>query len=403
MSSAATHLHELPTRPQSAAFRPFLIAWCICLVVMELLGAGFVWSAVPLDFQMYYTSGYQMRTHPSQLYDLATQKQLQRELTGKRRFSPFDHPSFEALVYVPFSFLKYRTAYFVYIAFNMLLLAAAFVVARAAFSSVIPLLQPRPGLIFFLFLPLLIALIFGQDSILSLLLYCLTWRQLKRGKDASAGSLLALALFKPQIVVPFAAVLVIRRGWKFAGGFLATGAAVTALSICIVGRTGVAALIQLVHGAAGAINKGAAEQQRVLEIPRAMPNLDGLLHACGAYFPGSSAGLSLPVGICSLGLFVWCAFRVRRVEENAAFSVAILCGILVSYHIYIYDLTLALLPIALLTGRVHRSIAIAFFGLAIALVPFGLNWFFLLAVPILGMLVVALVLPPPTTTTAIEV
>ena len=52
--------------------------------------------------------------------------------------------------------------------------------------------------------------------------------------------------------------------------------------------------------------------------------------------------------------FAWCAGVVRRCELSAAFSIAILCGLLVSYHLYMYDVTLVLLPVALLTGRYHR-------------------------------------------------
>lgn len=381
---------DLPVYQRSQQWiqvKPFLVAWCVYLLLMELFGAGFIRTDTPLDFQLFYTSGYQARTHPSQIYDLTQQVRIQHAITSKKSFLPFYHPSYEALLYAPFSLLRYRSAYFAFIAFNMLMLLAAFLAARPAFSSVIPWLQPRPGLMFFLFLPVFTVVIFGQDSFLALLLCCLTWRQLDSGKDVSAGCFLALALFKFQIVIPIAVLIALRRGRRFTGGFIVTAAAVTLLSAGIVGRTGVAAWVRLLHGSAALMNHTALAGQKVLEVPLAMPNLAGLLYACGARLLQSPIVFNAFIGVCALGLFAWCAWAVRKCELKVAFSIAILCGLMVSYHLYIYDLTLCLLPVSLLAGRTHWCILLGLFGLPFILVPFGLTRFFLLAVPVLAMLI----------------
>lgn len=355
--------------------------------MMELIGVGFArdQSHGALDFRSFYSAGYQVRTHPLQLYDLRQEALIQNSTApNEHGVLPYYHLPYEALMYAPFSFLSYRTAYLAFIAFNMLLLMAAFFAARPVFSSIVPWWQPRPGLMFFVYVPLMAAMIQGQDSILFLLLCCLALRQMESGKDASAGCLLALALFKFQIALPIAALIAIRRGWRFSSGFLLTAVAVGVSCTAIVGRAGVASLIRLLTNTTS-VAEGSAGIY-----PAAMPNLSGFLYACGTRILPPHLAFVI-VAVCSLGLFVWCARMVRRGEQNIAFSIAVLCGLLVSYHLYIYDLTLALLPAALLPGRTQRYLLLALFGLPIALLLLGSkSWLVLLALPVLAMLINAI-------------
>lgn len=378
-------------RTPARSVRPFILAWCICLIIMELLGAGFDRSGLnaSFDFRAFYSAGYLMRTHPSQLYDLTQQDRVQEALITTNGFMPFYHPSYEALLFAPFSFLNYRSAYLAFIGFNMLLLMAAFFAARPVFSSVIPLLQPRPGLMFFAFVPLLAALMQGQDSILLLLLCCLAWRRMEAGKDASAGFLLALALFKFQIIIPIVVLIAIRRNWRFAVGFLVTAAGIVCLCIAAVGGTGVESLVEILSGAITATNKGNALAQHAMSIhPSAMPNIAGFLYACGTRFVSPHVSLAI-TGVCSFLLLGWAARILRQCEWQVAFSVAVLCGLLVSYHLLLHDVTLALLPLALLTGRTQRYLLLAVIGLPVVLVQMGSNWLFLLALPLGAMLAYA--------------
>lgn len=381
-------------RARSLKLKPFFVAWCICLVMIELAGAGFARMGLTFDFPALYTAGYQVRTHPSQLYDLTQQTRVQQEHTSARHFLAFYHPSYEALMYAPLSMLSYRVAYHAMIAVNMLLLMAAFFAARPAFSRPISWLQPQPGLMLFWFTPLLIALVFGQDSILCLLLSCLAWRQLESGKDVSAGCLLALALFKFQFAIPIAILIAIRRGWRFAAGFFISSCGVGLVCVGIVGVPGIRALVRLLFSATTAIDKNTIVQ-RGMGHPSAMPSIAGLVYACTLRLRPSPFSLNVVSTICSLCVFVCCAWVIRRYPHNVAISIAILCGLLVSYHLGIYDLTIALLPVALLTGQVHRYISLALFVFPILiLVLVGAGWFSLMAVPVLAMLVNALICTP---------
>ena len=75
--------------------------------------------------------------------------------------------------------------------------------------------------------------------------------------------------------------------------------------------------------------------------------------------------------IVALPVFLLCARAVRRADLKVAFSIAILCALLVSFHLFIYDLTLALLPIALLGKRINRYVLLSLFGLP--LIPGHIN------------------------------
>jgi hypothetical protein len=383
-------------RDLTLKIRPVLQAWFICLLVMEFLGAGLVGSGVhaEFDFEEYYTAGSLVRTHPSQLYNLARQEDIQRAHAPHSSFLPFYHPGYEAIFFAPFSLVSYRTAYFSFIACNMLLLLAAFLVLRPAAPPDFPWLKSRTWLLFFCFLPVLIVVAIGQDSILLLLLYCLTWRQLESGNDFNAGCFLALALFKFQIAIPVAALIAVRRRWRFSAGFLIVASGLVLLCIGIVGRAGTADYIGVMSGAVSAIDRSGIAKPGMTFIQSAMTNLAGLLYGCGARFLPSPLAFNALVGTCSLGLFAWCVVVVRRSELNAAVSIAILCGLMVSYHLFIYDLTLSLVAVALLAGRTHRLILLALYILPIILLPFGAKWFFPAAAPILAMLVYTLLSAP---------
>lgn len=158
--------------------RPFFAALFIFFLIVSSIGFGIVRSGGSVDFQSFYAAGYQLRTHPSQMYALARQQQAQRAVTSGQGFIAFYHPSYEALLFAPFSFLDYQSSYIFFMALNMLLLAAAFFAARPALNAFAPVWQSRVGVVLFLFVPLLVAFTQGQDSMLSLLLYCLVWRQL---------------------------------------------------------------------------------------------------------------------------------------------------------------------------------------------------------------------------------
>jgi hypothetical protein len=128
-----------------------------------------------------------------------------------------------------------------------------------------------------------------------------------------------------------------------------------------------------------------------------MPNLRGMLFSLGGadlpnvWLQGEIAGVSLLV-------LWWTARRGKHITSpGSAFALAIVCALLVSYHLQVHDLTLLILPIALWLDRasqksmvVERIRTAALPGLFLVqpiylfLTTHGLLW--LLSLPMLALL-----------------
>jgi len=347
--------------------RPFLIGWSFYLLAMELLGT---FKSLPagrvFDFFAFYTAGKVARTSPAHLYDPSS--------------LPFFHLPYEALLYAPFTVASYHHAYLLFIGFNLVLLLGVFV--AGPFSDVIPIWQPRPGLMLFAFLPVLFAVIQGQDSILLLLICCLAWRQWKY--PMRCGLILSLGLFKFNIILPLVCLLALRKGWRFTIGFFAGCAAVLLACFSLVGRSGTDAFVGLIYSGSLAGSNAASAQSAFAIHPAMMPNLMGLFYGLGArHLPASGEALLTAAG--SVLVFAWCAYRVRtEQDEAAAFSLATVCALLVSYHLYLHDLSLLLIPMSLLR-RSHRILSLLFLTPVILLLTVP-NYLFLAALPVLLLL-----------------
>jgi hypothetical protein len=84
-----------------------------------------------------------------------------------------------------------------------------------------------------------------------------------------------------------------------------------------------------------------------------MPNIRGLL---SVFSHGRLAGLALGVLVATCSIVVlWCASRNWQDEQlPISFAASVLATLLSSYHLYDYDLTLLLLPIAILFSEMVR-------------------------------------------------
>src|SRR5208282_372646 len=156
---------------------------------MALCNLAFAFRLVPFlrdgyqDFTIYYMSGRLLREgRASALYNLAVQYQTQLQFARvpiRQGPLPYNHPPFEALLFVPFAFLKYWPAYLIWTALNLIMLAASVVLLRR-FQKIRDL---HPGLLVLgtlAFFPLMNGLLQGQDAILLLFLAVLALAALDR-------------------------------------------------------------------------------------------------------------------------------------------------------------------------------------------------------------------------------
>jgi hypothetical protein len=296
-----------------------------------------------IDFRSFYTAGFMLRTHQARLlYDYPTEQRLQSLLVSSDpRALPMMSPAFTALLFVPLAYLSFSAAHIVWSAINILLLLGCILLVKPFLLTLSARWNPAPALIFFSFLPAAIALLMGQLSILVLFLYCACFVALRRDEEFLAGVILSLALMKFQIALPVAALFLLWRQWRFFAGFVAGGAVLTALSIWILGLTGFLHYLHSLYTVTRTVNGDRATQLNLGILPPQMPNLYGLLFTLA----GGAAWSHLVILALSLALFLWAA------RQRPSLPLALLTGMLVSYHLFFYDLTLLLLPLSLLADH----------------------------------------------------
>ena len=330
------------------------------LLGFQISGWVFAIGAVQdgrVDFRSFYTAGYLVRTgRPHLLYDYSSQIVFQNQVVSARTMAlPFIHPPYEALLFVPFSYLRFRSAYFAYLLFNVALLAIAARLMRTwtpVLNQIYPWLSTA---MMFLFLPTVVAFMQGQDSIILLLCLTATLAALERGREGLAGIFLGLGLFMFQIVLPIALLFLCWRRWRFSAGFTLSAVTLGVGSLAMVGFEAARSYVQLLLSIS--MRLGSHSEQATLGIPPLlMPNLRGLISGLfGSAI--SPAGIQTTVlalsAVCMLAVFVW---TPKTGERQSGFLIAVIASTLISYHSLIHDMSILLLPILLLLNQCIQGV-----------------------------------------------
>ncbi len=301
------------------------------------------------DFIAFYSVGKCVqRGLGSQLYDLATQARVQQEfaptLQKRNQLFPWVHPPFEALILAALARLSYEGAYWTWNALSTIALVVFILVLTPFLPRLRGLSRALPFLCAFAFFPVLDCLLQGQDSILLLLLFGLTFASLKKERDYAAGAWLGLGLFRFQLVLPLLVVLAYQRKWKSIAGCAAVGTGLAAVSATLVGWRG------LLNYPSAVLACNRILQSSGVAWNKAMPNWRGIVdHFLGA---GTGAGQAviLAGSIAFLGLALW---RSQGEPQHAgfdlSFSLAVVVAVLTSYYLFAHDLVLLLVPLLLTT------------------------------------------------------
>ncbi|HZQ41857.1 MAG TPA: glycosyltransferase family 87 protein [Acidobacteriaceae bacterium] len=300
-----------------------------------------------IDLRAFYTAGHMLRTgQADDLYIYPTEQHFQSTLVSPDpRALPFMPPPFAALPFVPLSLLSFWPAWFIVAAVNILLLLACIALLKPFLTALSARWKLAPALLVLSFLPAAIALLMGQLSILLLLVYSACFVCLRRGRNLTAGLILALALIKFQIALPVALLFLLWRQWRVLAGFLAGSAFLTALSIYIVSPAAFLAYLHSLYSMTTTITADRATQLHFAILPHQMPNLYGLLFTLTR-----GAALShILILAASIALFAWTTL------QRPSLPLALCTAMLVSYHLFFYDLTLLLLPLALLADHLLRN------------------------------------------------
>ena len=382
------------------------LALAIPAVFLGFQISGWVFAMLALqqgrtDFRTQYTAGYMMRSgNAYRIYDYGAQLLFQNQLVGARDVAlPFDHLPYEALFFVPFSYLSFKAAYFAMLVFNLVVLALSVRLMRR-WTSTLGIYPWLSSVMVIVFLPTAVALMQGQDSIL--LLFCLTaaFVALEGGHEFLAGVLLSLGLFKFQIVLPSALLFLLWKRWRFSAGFSLSAAMVVASSLVLIGREAATSYFRLLLSMSMGLSSP-ADQSRLGTPPATMPNLRGLVFGLlNNRLPMTWIQIVILTisAICLVAAYI----GGSKARSGNSLLIAILAGAAVSYHFHLHDMAILLLPIlvwldqcipALPDGDLHQRRVAQFAALtftAPVIFCFSPGHFYLAALVICGFLFVVL-------------
>ena len=318
----------------------WVVVWILllCQVAICFIGRGRALGG-QVDLRAFYAAGVIVRSgHGAQLYDYDYQDKVQLATVSPRSGAlPFLYPAFAALPFVPLSLLSYKAAFLALLAANAGLLLLTALLLRPWLPCI---RESGWGLLPALFACLFgvsVALMQGQISFVLLLIYSVTWIQLRRGHPVVAGLIMSLALMKFQIAIPIVLLFCVWKQWKFVTGFVLGGLALAATSLAMIGRAGAISYWRSMSGMTQqtALHADAARSHYGM-FPVDMPNLHGLTFGLSH---GATWGLVLNIVLCGIVL-------ILAARQKPSLLVALPAAMLVSYHMQPHDLTLLLLPLS---------------------------------------------------------
>ena len=297
------------------------------------------------DFLIFYTGAEIVNLGKGQdLYDLKVQQAHQERFKLPNKpwsVLPFNHAPYELLPFLPLAKLSFQPAHLVWSIVSVIFLIISYVTLLR--------LTERPhrmllGALMLSFYPTWITIKMGQDSAMSLLILVGVFASLKYGRDVAAGGILALGLYKPQLVLPLAGILLMSRNWPSLIGFAATATALAAISLGMVGWQGILSLFSIISE---------MDHPTTIVYPAHMANLRGWFFPLLSLFRSPEL-TNILTAIVSL--IVYCYSVIVCWKNKASrdhplfdlhFSLAVVATLLISFHLYPHDVIVLLIPIVL--------------------------------------------------------
>ncbi|MCB9759627.1 MAG: DUF2029 domain-containing protein [Alphaproteobacteria bacterium] len=338
--------------PERCWNHPTLIAGMLLAgwLVTVLVGPGLTditGTVVGVDFLAFYTGGrFLVEGRLPEVYDFAAQTAFQWDVMAPaqtQHVQRYLNPPSAAVLYAPFAVGPYLVGLLAWWGLGFAALGASIRGLRAALPPLqaVPLRRlARAALIFY---PTLLWIITGQASALALGIWTLTFILLRRGRDAQAGLALSLLVFKPQLALGWVVVLLAARRWRAIAG----------------GAAGLAAWLGFTQVLSpDAFPAWWAFRDVLFDFVRYQNlssfSLYSLYEFALLALDGVAPGLAGPLGwaltvtgMAGLALAWWRAPwtpGARAWDLRLAASLAM--GLLVSVHLFAYDLMLMLLPLA---------------------------------------------------------
>jgi hypothetical protein len=172
---------------------------------------------------------------------------------------------------------------------------------------------------------------------------------MRRGKDFAAGLALGLSLFRFQFLAPICVLFLLRKRWRIFSGILGSVASCLLVSLAMVGLEGARTYGRVLASmSVGGVTE--LEHVRYYQPVAAMGSLRALITDTLSHWLPASL-VQITIFLVSLGILLWVAYVSRRVDSSDLLLLAVTTSAIVGYHIFIHDLAILLLPLAVWLGR----------------------------------------------------
>lgn len=295
------------------------------------------------DFMTFYGAAVLLLNSPEELYEPESEAAAQKAATGLNisagdvDFLPFPYPAIVALAFVPFTLLKFKTAYMLMMAINLALLGMSIWLLSARLNldddanQVLVLCATAS-------LAVYSALIQGQVSMISLLITVLAITNARLEKDR-AGIWVGLLAFKPTVLPIWLFWFAIRRRWRALAYAVAVSGTIALVSFLITGFDGTAGFLRM--------SQRMAAGNFLTAVRTDMPTLRALVDFLGL---GTAVWLG---GLAAIIFTVWWT----QSATVWGYCNLIIATILVAPHIQPQELVLVLIIVALLLAEPGISVS----------------------------------------------
>jgi len=325
----------------------------LCLIGFAfLLGALSVWSPELMqdawaghnDFVPSYIAG--RLASSGELYSPETQRRLQVELLGIRNDNMlYMRPPFFAVLMKPLAVLPFRASYTIFQIIS--------VVSIAIFVWIFAKRSIDVAVLASISLPILLAVLQGQDIGIVVLAYAGFYLFSERGQGYRGGLALSLCLIKFHLFPLTAIALLIRREWDVVRGVLVGGILFLGLSFAVVGSGWPSMYLETVRNPA--LNPGV----------KVMPNLHGLV----AQMEWNGAMEWILVFVVIVGFVV---AVVRGMRRPMTYALALTGGLLLSFHAYSQDAMLLLAALGILARSEGVEVMKRLLQISLTPIPYAL-------------------------------
>jgi Glycosyltransferase family 87 len=303
------------------------------------------------DFTSFLTGAHLLLDgHASQLYSISAQTAAQKPLAGPFTYLggvlPFMNPPYVAAFFMPVALFPADQAFYVWLVVQWIVLVCWVVWVMRSFrgwGENAPDLLP---IAIFSFAPIIEALLMGQLSIISMVLWWWAFVSWRSGKDVQLGVAAALLLYKPQIALLLFVALFAQKKWRALASAVILQAALWLGAVLVCGPGVVTSYIDMLRLSASTVGIYGL-------FPSSMPNLRGLLTNMGVP-TDITTWVALAAWLLSLvaTYIIWSRSTIGFIER---FGITVLLAVVFSPHLNTHDVALLILVvICILLSHVHK-------------------------------------------------